>query len=57
MEEGDFKLLAETSKNMENIERLQAANEKLSVLTNNTQNIYYDTFKYYNRLCVTVHSR
>lgn len=45
MAEGDFKLLAEPGKNMENIERLQAANEKLSVLTNNTQNIYYDTFK------------
>ncbi|MFG6395571.1 MAG: transglutaminase-like domain-containing protein [Lachnospiraceae bacterium] len=38
-------LLAEPDKNMEKIEHLQAANEKLSVLTNNTQNIYYDTFK------------
>ena len=38
-------LLAEPDKNMEQIEHLQAANEKLSVLTNNTQNIYYDTFR------------
>lgn len=38
-------LLAEPDKNMEQIERLWAANEKLSVLTNNTQNIYYDTFR------------
>ncbi len=37
-------LLAEPDKNMEQIEHLQAVNEKLSVLTNNTQNIYYDTF-------------
>ena len=37
-------LLAEPDKNMEQIEHLWATNEKLSVLTNNTQNIYYDTF-------------
>lgn len=37
-------LLAEPDKNMEQLEHLQAVNEKLSVLTNNTQNIYYDTF-------------
>ena len=24
--------------------RIQTLNEKLSVLTNNTQNVYYDTF-------------
>ena len=38
-------LLTEPDKNMEQIEHLQATNEKFSVLTNNTQNIYYDTFK------------
>ena len=38
-------LLAEPDKNMEQIEHLWATNEKLSVLTNNTQNIYYDTFR------------
>lgn len=38
-------LLAEPDKNMDQIEHLWATNEKLSVLTNNTQNIYYDTFK------------
>ncbi len=37
-------LLAEPDKNMEKIEHLQVVNEKLSDLTNNTQNIYYDTF-------------
>lgn len=37
-------LLLEPDKNMEQIESLQAADEKLSVLTNHTQNIYYDTF-------------
>ena len=37
-------LLAEPDKNMEQLEHLQATNEKLSILTNNTQNIYYDTF-------------
>jgi len=37
-------LLSEPDKNMEEIERLQAENEKLSVLTNNTQNIYHDIF-------------
>ncbi|MCH5339091.1 MAG: transglutaminase domain-containing protein [Acetatifactor sp.] len=38
-------LLAEPDKNMEKIEHLRDTNEKLSVLTNNTQNIYHDTFK------------
>ena len=38
-------LLAEPDKNMEQIEHLWATNEKLSVLTNNTQNIYYDIFR------------
>ena len=37
-------LLTETDKNVEQIEHLRAANEKLFVLTNNTQNIYYDMF-------------
>ncbi len=37
------KILAEPDKNMEQIEHLWSVNEKLSVLTNNTQNIYYDT--------------
>lgn len=37
-------LLAEPDKNMEQIEYLRATNEKLSVLTNNTQNVYHDTF-------------
>jgi hypothetical protein len=37
-------LLAEPEKSMEQIEYLWTTNEKLSVLTNNTQNIYYDTF-------------
>ncbi|MDE6388318.1 MAG: transglutaminase-like domain-containing protein [Lachnospiraceae bacterium] len=38
-------LLAEPDKNMEQLEDLRTTNEKLFVLTNNTQNIYYDTFK------------
>lgn len=38
-------LLAEPDQNMEQIENLWATNEKLYTLTNNTQNIYYDTFK------------
>lgn len=38
-------LLAEPDKNMEQIEHLWNTNEKLSVLTNNARNIYYDTFK------------
>lgn len=38
-------LLAYPDKNMEQLEHLRATNEKLSVLTNNTQNIYYDTFQ------------
>ncbi|MCI9077460.1 MAG: transglutaminase domain-containing protein [Lachnospiraceae bacterium] len=37
-------LLAEPDKNMEQIEYLHATNEKMSDLTNNTQNIYYDIF-------------
>ena len=35
-------LLSEPDKNIEQIERLWTTNEKFSVLTNNTQNIYYD---------------
>lgn len=38
-------LLAEPEKNIMQIEHLYDTNEKLSVLTNNTQNIYYDAFK------------
>lgn len=38
-------LLTEPDKNLEEIEYLWSTNEKLSVLTNNTQNIYYDAFK------------
>ena len=38
-------LLAEPDKNMEQIEHLWNTNEKLSVLTNNTQNVYHDTFR------------
>ncbi len=37
-------LLSEPDKNMEQIENLWTTNDKFSVLTNNTQNIYYDTF-------------
>ena len=37
-------LLSEPDKNIEQIENLWTTNEKFSVLTNNTQNIYYDTF-------------
>lgn len=37
-------LLSEPDKNMEEIERLRVENEKWSVLTNNTQNIYHDIF-------------
>ncbi len=37
-------LLLEPDKNMAQIEYLRDTNEKLSILTNNTQNIYYDTF-------------
>ena len=37
-------LLADPDKNIEEIAHLWETNEKLSVLTNNTQNIYYDTF-------------
>ncbi len=39
------KLLAEPDENRERIERLWQDNEKFSILTNNTQNIYYDTFR------------
>ncbi len=38
-------LLAEPDKNIEQIEYMWNSNEKLFVLTNNTQNIYYDVFK------------
>ena len=37
-------LLSEPDKNMEQIENLWTTNDKFSALTNNTQNIYYDTF-------------
>ena len=37
-------LLSEPDKNMEQIENLWTTNDKFPVLTNNTQNIYYDTF-------------
>ncbi|MCI8892588.1 MAG: hypothetical protein HFH34_14910 [Eubacterium sp.] len=37
-------LPSEPDKNMEQIENLWTSNEKFSILTNNTQNIYYDTF-------------
>ncbi len=37
-------LLAEPDKNITQIEHFRDANEKWSVLTNNTQNIYYDAF-------------
>ncbi len=37
-------LLSEPDKNIEQIEHLWTTNEKFSDLTNNTQNIYYDTF-------------
>lgn len=37
-------LLAEPDKNMAETEHLRAANEKLSILTNHTQNIYHDVF-------------
>ena len=36
-------LLANPDENMEQIERLWTENEKFTILTNNTQNIYYDT--------------
>ncbi len=39
------KLLAEPDENRERIESLWQDNEKFSILTNNTQNIYYDTFR------------
>ncbi len=38
-------LLSEPDKNIEQIEYLWTTNEKFSVLTDNTQNIYYDTFR------------
>ena len=38
-------LLTTPDKNMKQLEHLLATNEKLSVLTNNTQNIYHDTFQ------------
>ena len=36
-------LLANPDENMEQMERLWTENEKFTILTNNTQNIYYDT--------------
>lgn len=39
------KLLAEPDENRERIVSLWQDNEKFSILTNNTQNIYYDTFR------------
>lgn len=39
------RLMEEPDQNMEQLEQLLAASEKLSVLTNNTQNVYYDTFR------------
>lgn len=38
-------LLADPDKNIDQIEHLWNTNEKLYNLTNNTQNIYYDTFR------------
>ncbi len=37
-------LLAEPDRNMEQLEHLWEENEKFSILTNNTQNIYHDVF-------------
>lgn len=37
-------LLAEPDKNIKEIEHLWDTNEKLTLLTNHTQNVYYDTF-------------
>lgn len=39
------KLLTEPDKNIEEIERIWSTEEKLFVLTNNTQNIYHDMFR------------
>ena len=39
------KLLADPDKNMEKLESLRTTNEKLFILTNNTQNIYQDAFR------------
>ena len=39
------KLLADPDKNMEQLESLRTTNEKLFILTNNTQNIYQDAFR------------
>ncbi|MDE7199078.1 MAG: hypothetical protein K2O15_09355 [Lachnospiraceae bacterium] len=39
------RLMEEPDQNMEQLEQLLAASEKLSVLTNHTQNVYYDTFR------------
>lgn len=38
------KLLADPDENMNQLDHLWANNDRLTVLTNNTQNIYYDTF-------------
>ena len=37
-------LLADPDKNMAQLDHLWDNNDRLTVLTNNTQNIYYDTF-------------
>lgn len=41
------RLLAEPDKNMEQLEHLWLTNEKLTVLTNHTQNVYHENFKVY----------
>ena len=38
-------LLADPDRNMARIEQLRAVHEKLSILTNNTQNVYHDVFQ------------
>lgn len=43
--DGLAELLSEPDENRERIERLWQDNEKFSILTNNTQNIYYDAFR------------
>ncbi len=43
--DGLAELLSEPDENRERIERLWQDNEKFSILTNNTQNIYDDTFR------------
>ncbi len=41
------RLLAEPDKNVEQLEHLWLTNEKLTVLTNHTQNVYHENFKVY----------